>query len=183
MPKTFPDMLSRNGNLTEDGQIVIDFMENMLKDTKNDPKSLNLLAGHYKEYFIHVKQMETMTDTAFAENFGKSYMRYAFNDMVFLQESEEQKKDVKDTKDKQTEIQETLDKVLKDLKETKQEFTTAKQQITKLNKKLNKKILEDETDVEDDDTEDDDDKKDDDNGADESTDDTNKDDDKSETDD
>ena len=173
-------MLSRNGNLTEDGQIVIDFMESIVKHTKNDPKSLNLLAGHYKEYFIHVKQMETMTETAFAENFGKSYMRYAFNDMIFLKESDDQKKDVKDTKDKQTELEESLNEILKDLKAQKQVSTTLKQQNTKLNNKLNKLMQEDETDGEDEDhTED---KTDDDNGADESTDDTNKDDDKTEAD-
>ena len=181
MANLFPDMLSRNGNLTEDGQIVIDFMEGVIKDTHNDPKSLNLLAGHFKEYFIHVKQMETMTVTEFAENFGQSYMRYAFNDMVYLKESEQQKEDVKDTKDKQTELEESLQEVLNQLKEAKQQFTTAKQQITKLNNKLNKKIKEDEESDVDEELEDE--TTADENGADEDTDETTDTDESQETDD
>jgi regulator of replication initiation timing len=149
----YPDMI-KNGVLTEAGQEVIDYMDDLLAEAGRDVEKLNRLPGHVKHYQVQVKSMK-LSPVEFVEAFGRSSVRYAYDDMVHLRESEAQADKVDDTADATNQLTEALAELREELggqiADLKKENSTLKGQMTKLKKQLKESAedVEDETEEED----------------------------------
>lgn len=143
----YPQMVY-NGKLTEAGQEVVNYIEELIQGTGKTSDGLNQQPGHIKHYFNYVHGLKTMSAVEFVEQFGQSSIKNAWHDMVYLREQVAQTQKVDVTADKVSSMEESLNQLREELMgevaQLKKENSTLKGQLTKLRK------LREQDDVEDD---------------------------------
>lgn len=128
-----------DGKLTEAGQDVITYMESVIDGVGNNVDELNRLPGHIKHYYVQTRSLKQPPER-FAEEFRNSSMKYAWADMQYLQESEQQKIVVEETADKTSKLEESLaelrESLLAQIEDLKKQNSSLKGQLTRVKNQL-----------------------------------------------
>ena len=146
----YPQMIYNN-KLTEAGQEIVTYIESTIEATLSGAgdkaDALNRLPGHIKHYYVNVLGTKSESPAQFVENYERSSIKYAWNDMVYFQEQTAQAEKVEDTVDKTSKLGESLNQLMEELQTVKKELATEKGRVTKLSKKLQEaETVDEETD-------------------------------------
>lgn len=123
-----------NGNhLTDEGQRVIEHIQQVLEQVGDDPAALNGLAGPYKSYRVNVLGPSKMSPKEWAESFGTYGMQAVWSDLDLRERETSRDKTVSDIEAELASIKEAL---LSENEQLKKEVSSLKGQNTKLKNKL-----------------------------------------------
>src|SRR5690554_994247 len=74
-----PDFVNSDGALTKEGQQLQAFIEAQFAGISDDVGSLNGMAGVFKDYYVQVHKLGTMTPERWMRDFAHTYARSAWN--------------------------------------------------------------------------------------------------------